>query len=148
MLTDTTIRTLKPRDIAYRVADTNGLCIDVCPSGAKAWRYRYRYAGKPRIITMPGQVIDDEVDECFKGNLLLFAAVRPERDELKASALPISNSKQVLEAALFQRVAFHFEIEIPLIGRRQPLEPASVPLAGRSSTALLPVTRFCHCNRA
>ncbi len=52
MLTDTKIRILKPRGTAYRVADTNGLCIEVRPSGAKAWRYRYRYAGKPSIITM------------------------------------------------------------------------------------------------
>lgn len=37
MLTDTKIRTLKPRATAYRVADTNGLCIEVRPSGAKAW---------------------------------------------------------------------------------------------------------------
>ena len=52
MLTDTKIRTLKPRQSAYRVADANGLCIEVRPSGAKAWRYRYRYAGKPSIITI------------------------------------------------------------------------------------------------
>lgn len=52
MLTDTKIRTLKPRQSAYRVADTNGLCIEVRPNGAKAWRYRYRYAGKPSIITI------------------------------------------------------------------------------------------------
>ena len=52
MLTDTKIRTLKPRETTYRVADTNGLCIEVRPSGANAWRYRYRHAGKPSIITM------------------------------------------------------------------------------------------------
>ena len=52
MLTDTKLRTLKPRESAYRIADTNGLCIEVRPSGAKVWRYRYRHAGKPSIITM------------------------------------------------------------------------------------------------
>ena len=52
MLTDTKLRTLKPRTGAYRLADTNGLCIEVRPSGAKVWRYRYRHAGNASIITM------------------------------------------------------------------------------------------------
>lgn len=52
MLTDTKVRSLKPSVRPYRVADTNGLCIEIRPSGMKAWRYRYRYAGKPSIITL------------------------------------------------------------------------------------------------
>ena len=36
MLTDTKLRALKPRTSAYRLADANGLCIEVRPSGAKA----------------------------------------------------------------------------------------------------------------
>ena len=52
MLTDTKIRAQKPRDRAYRVADSNGLCLEVRPSGAKAWRYRYRHAGQASMITM------------------------------------------------------------------------------------------------
>lgn len=42
MLTDTKLRALKPRLRAYRVADTNGLCIEVRSSGSKAWRIRVR----------------------------------------------------------------------------------------------------------
>lgn len=52
MLTDTKIRAQKPRDRAYRVADSNGLCLEVRPSGAKAWRYRYRHAGQASMITV------------------------------------------------------------------------------------------------
>lgn len=52
MLTDTKIRALKPRPAAYRVADSNGLCIEVRPTGAKVWRYRYRFEGRPSIITL------------------------------------------------------------------------------------------------
>ena len=52
MLTDTKLRTLKPRAVAYRIADANGLCIEVRPSGAKVWRYRYRYAGKASMVTL------------------------------------------------------------------------------------------------
>lgn len=52
MLTDTKIRAQKPRERAYRVADAQGLCLEVRPSGAKVWRYRYRHAGQASIITL------------------------------------------------------------------------------------------------
>ncbi|MGY1408355.1 tyrosine-type recombinase/integrase [Luteimonas sp. A611] len=52
MLTDTKIRALKPQAAGYRVADSNGLCIEVRPTGAKVWRYRYRFEGRPSIITL------------------------------------------------------------------------------------------------
>lgn len=54
MLTDTKLRSLKPREDAYRVADTNGLCIELRPSWAKVWRYRYRHVGKASMITLTG----------------------------------------------------------------------------------------------
>ncbi|MEO8748291.1 MAG: integrase arm-type DNA-binding domain-containing protein [Rhodanobacter sp.] len=50
MLTDTKLRSLKPRESVYRVADANGLCIEVRPTGTKLWRYRYRYTGKARML--------------------------------------------------------------------------------------------------
>ena len=72
MLTDTKLRTLRPRESAYRLADTNGLCIVVRPSGAKVWRSRYRYAGKPSIITMAEYPV------------MGLAEARAERDRLRA----------------------------------------------------------------
>jgi hypothetical protein len=50
MLTDTKLRTLKAKAKLYRVADTNGLCIEVRTNGARIWRYRYRYAGKASLL--------------------------------------------------------------------------------------------------
>ena len=52
MLTDTKLRSLKPRANVYRIADANGLCIEVRPSGAKLWRYRYRLNGKASMATL------------------------------------------------------------------------------------------------
>ncbi|GEM_PF-3847259 len=45
-------RHLRPKAPVYRVADTNGLCIEVHPSGAKLWRYRYRLAGKAGMAVL------------------------------------------------------------------------------------------------
>lgn len=52
MLTDAAIRALKPRATLYRVADRDGLCLEITPRGAKHWRYRYRWAGKARMISL------------------------------------------------------------------------------------------------
>jgi len=52
MLINTKLRSLKFRESAYRIADTNGLCIEVRSAGLKAWPYRYRYAGKASIVTL------------------------------------------------------------------------------------------------
>ncbi|MDR3214308.1 MAG: integrase arm-type DNA-binding domain-containing protein [Azoarcus sp.] len=40
-LTDTKVRNAKPTDKPYRLTDGLGLYLDVRPSGAKIWRYRY-----------------------------------------------------------------------------------------------------------
>jgi len=52
MLTDTKIKTLKPKDKRYRIADANGLVLEIKPNGAKYWRYRYRFEGKANMIGM------------------------------------------------------------------------------------------------
>jgi integrase len=51
-LTDTTIRTAKPKEKLYRLTDANGLCVEVTPSGSKLWRYRYRFNGKAKMLSL------------------------------------------------------------------------------------------------
>ena len=52
MLTDTKLRALRPRASLYRVADSNGLCIEVTPAGSRLWRYRYRFNGRASMATL------------------------------------------------------------------------------------------------
>lgn len=49
-LTDTAVRTAKPREKLYRMADAAGLCLEVTPSGSKLWRFRYRFGGKAKMM--------------------------------------------------------------------------------------------------
>ena len=51
-LSDTRLRNLKPENKLYRIADSNGLAIEVAVSGSKIWRYRYRYNNKATMITL------------------------------------------------------------------------------------------------
>ena len=50
-LNDVAIRALKPRERVYLVADGNGLSIEVAVSGSKLWRFRYRFADRPRVLS-------------------------------------------------------------------------------------------------
>jgi len=49
-LTDTAIKNAKPRDKLYRLSDALGLCLEITPNGSKLWRYRYRFAGKAKML--------------------------------------------------------------------------------------------------
>ena len=44
-LTDTRIRTAKPKAKAYRIPDGKGLFLWVTPVGGKLWRWKYRHDG-------------------------------------------------------------------------------------------------------
>ena len=80
MLTDTKLRALKPRASAFRIADANGLCIEVRPTGAKTWRYRYRHAGSASIITLgeyPSMSLAEARAERDKARALLRGGANP-----------------------------------------------------------------------
>ncbi|AEG50202.1 integrase family protein [Sphingobium chlorophenolicum L-1] len=50
MLTDTKVRTAKPRPKSYKLADTNRLFLLVAPGGGKLWRWNYVYDGKNKTM--------------------------------------------------------------------------------------------------
>ncbi|WP_319581544.1 tyrosine-type recombinase/integrase [uncultured Pseudodesulfovibrio sp.] len=51
-LTVKKIDSLKPKDKLYRVADGEGLCIEVTPKGSKLWRLRYRFDRKAKMMAL------------------------------------------------------------------------------------------------
>ena len=51
MLTDTKIKSLKPKEKPYKVADRDGLYLQVSTSGVKSFKFNYRFAGRQETIT-------------------------------------------------------------------------------------------------
>ena len=51
-LTNQTILTAKPKARLYRLADANGLCLEIAPTDCKLWRYRYRFNGKAKMLAL------------------------------------------------------------------------------------------------
>jgi integrase len=55
-LTDIAVRNLKPAAARYEKPAGHGLYVIVQPSGAKSYAVRYRFAGTPRKMTLPGGI--------------------------------------------------------------------------------------------
>ncbi|EDT7130405.1 DUF4102 domain-containing protein [Salmonella enterica subsp. enterica] len=51
-LNDMQIRRAKPEIKAYTLGDGQGLSLLIEPNGSKSWRFRYRFAGKPKMISL------------------------------------------------------------------------------------------------
>jgi Arm DNA-binding domain len=51
-LTDTRIRTAKPKPKPYKFSDGGGMYLLVMPDGARYWRMDYRFAGKRRTLAL------------------------------------------------------------------------------------------------
>ena len=51
-LTVKSIEQAKPKDKLYRIADAYGLCLEIPPKGLKRWRYRYRFGGKAKMVSL------------------------------------------------------------------------------------------------
>ena len=51
-LNDRVLRSAKPWDKAYRLADGGGLYMEVSPAGGKWWRWKYRFGGKEKRLSL------------------------------------------------------------------------------------------------
>lgn len=51
-LTDIAVRQARPRDRAYKLTDGRGLTLLVQPTGAKWWRYRYRWNRLEQMLSL------------------------------------------------------------------------------------------------
>lgn len=52
MLTDVAIRNAQSRAKRYKLADAHGLYLEVLPTGSKSWRWKYRFAGVEKRLTL------------------------------------------------------------------------------------------------
>lgn len=51
-LSDVAIRTAKPREKPYKLADGGGMYLEISPSGGRWWRLKYRFDGKEKRLSL------------------------------------------------------------------------------------------------
>ncbi|MHA7859441.1 MAG: tyrosine-type recombinase/integrase [Henriciella sp.] len=79
-LTDTKIRNLKPKEKPYKVADGEGLYLQVTPNGSKLWRCRYRFGGVEKLLSFGAYPVVSLVrarEKRFEAKRLLADGVDP-----------------------------------------------------------------------
>nr|WP_250890612.1 integrase arm-type DNA-binding domain-containing protein [Sphingobium nicotianae] len=74
-MTDVQIRNAKPRDKAYKLSDAGGLHLFVSPAGGKLWRFKFRIAGREKLLSLGGWPT------------VSLAAARKARDRAKAQLI-------------------------------------------------------------
>jgi len=99
-LSDTAIRNAKPADKPRKLADGGGLYIEVAPSGGKWWRFKYRFEGKEKRLSL-GVYPDVGLKDARKKHA--------EARELLAAGVDPSANKKAVKAAQGVRAANSFE---------------------------------------
>ncbi|EBQ8818774.1 tyrosine-type recombinase/integrase [Salmonella enterica subsp. enterica] len=80
LLTDLEIRRAKPGDKAYTKNDGNGLSLLIEPNGSKGWRFRYRFDGKPKMLslgTYPTITLTEARQKRDEAKKLIVAGINP-----------------------------------------------------------------------
>lgn len=111
MLSDSKIRSAKPKAKLYRIGDSDGLCIEIKPNGKKYWRYRLQWLKKTQMMSLGEYPI------------VGLAEARTKRDEAKslvASGInPVEEKENQKKAksdeyenrVLFKHVAAEYKAE-------------------------------------
>jgi integrase len=91
-LTDTAIRRSKPSSKPYKLSDGGGLHILVTPAGGKLWRWKYRYDGAEKLMTLgryPDVTLADARERHAQARRQLAGSVDPmaERKAEKTATL-------------------------------------------------------------
>lgn len=98
-LSNLTIQRARPSSTAYKLFDEKGLFLLVEPRGSKLWRFKYRFAGKEKLLSLGSY---PEVG---------LASARERRDELRklvASGINPSDHRQAQKNARDSRAANTF----------------------------------------
>lgn len=111
MLSDSKIRSAKPKEKLYRLGDSDGLCVEIKPNGKKYWRYRFQWLKKTQMMSLGEYPI------------VGLAEARTKRDEAKslvASGInPVEEKENQKKAksdeydnrVLFKHVAAEYKAE-------------------------------------
>jgi integrase len=108
-LTDTRIKSAKPSTKAIKLTDGHGLLLEVRPTGAKLWRYRYRIDGKENVFAA-GEYAQPvagersgEAEARRRAGRLTLAEARIEREKwrdlVKRGIHPAQERRDALRAA-------------------------------------------------
>lgn len=108
-LTDTAARNAKPEAKPVRLFDEKGLYLEVAPSGGKWWRFKYRYLGKEKRLSLgvyPDVSLKDARQRRDDARKLLENGTDPSESRKagkRAERLAAANSFEVVAREWFEK---------------------------------------------
>lgn len=108
MLTDNAIKNLKASDKLFRTFDSNGLYIEVSPSGGKWWRLKYRFFGKEKRLslgTYPNVSLKEAREQRDVFKKLIAVGVDPSENRKSKKHTFIQNSCNSFESVAREWIA-------------------------------------------
>jgi integrase len=109
-ITDTRIRNAKPSEKPFKLIDSHGLHIEVRPSGAKLWRYRFRIDGNETMCALgsyPEVSLADARAARDEARKLVRQGKNPAHHRRALRAAQISENANSFEAIAREWVAQH-----------------------------------------
>ena len=100
-LTDTVLRKAKPRTKPFKLYDGHGLFVLIHPSGGKWWRYKYRFAGKEKLLALgayPEVSLSDARDRHARARKLLASGKDPSGAKQEAKRQTAASHQNTFEA--------------------------------------------------
>jgi len=116
-LTDAAVRSAKPKEKPYKLADERGLFLLVNTSGSKYWRLKFRVDGKEKLLSF-GTYPEVRLREARER--------RDEAKKLMAAGVDPAENRKAQKAARVEEVSNSFEVLCRewLIQRSDTVEPA------------------------
>lgn len=142
MLSALAIEKAKPSEKPQMLSDGLGLHLLITPEGSKLWRFRYRYAGKQRMLSFgsfPDVGLADARQKRDDARKLVAAGIDPSqkrKDDKRAAAVSAANTFQALAAEYLERLKAQNAAETTVEKNRWLLEDLAKPLAHKAITAI------------
>jgi integrase len=95
-LTDVEIRSAKPGQRAYKLHDERGMFLVVTPAGGKLWRWKYRFGGKEKLMSLglyPDVTLADARNRREDARRMLANGIDPMADRKEKKAATHANAE-------------------------------------------------------
>lgn len=99
-LNDKSIQAEKPSEKPRKLADGDGLTLVIQPNGKKLWWFRYRYAGKPKTLSIgeyPAITLKDAREHAAQARKLLANGADPHEEKKRAKTLLIESAAEPVD---------------------------------------------------
>ena len=151
-LTDRAIRNAKPADKPLRLFDAGGMYLEIAPSGGKWWRFKYRFGGKEKRLSLgvyPDVSLTNARDRRDAARKILAAGTDPgekRKAEHREAAGRAANSFEAVAREWYSKqahtwVATHASDVLRRLESNLFGEIGATPIADLNAPALLAALR-------